>query len=62
MDEKLTELITKVAVLITRVDAQAIDIDELKEQFKWAVRLIITTLLTLLIGVALGVFGVLLAL
>lgn len=65
MDERdierlLHSLGTDVAVIVVRVDGHAEAIDELKEVTRYIQRLLISTMIAVLLGVAMGVFGIVL--
>lgn len=59
---KVAQLDKEVAVIVVRIEGHERGIDELRENHQYMTRLIITTLISVLLGVALGVFGVVLAL
>lgn len=57
----LSDLSKDHAVLVVRVDGHDEDVAELKEQSKWLMRLVVTTLVTVLVGIIMALFGVAIA-
>lgn len=58
----ITELDKQSAIVVVRIDSQDERIEQLAEGHKWMTRLIISTLISVVIGVALAALGVVLAL
>lgn len=61
-EELLRALDKNHAMLVVRVDHHDERISELLDEARWVRRLVISTLISVLVGVALAAFGVILAL